>query len=115
MIEKNRLFGNNVKFSIVSQNLNESSVAAHLGYSKYELWKIMDGRCFLDAEEKADIARELNTSVEILCTERNPEEYEGVGCIECRGNFSSKQHKKEILDLFDIYCDIQELIAETDN
>lgn len=115
MIEKNRLFGNNVKFSIVSQNLNEDSVAEHLGYSKYELWKIMDGRCFLNTEEKEDIARELNTSVEILCTEREPEEYESVGCIECRGNFSSKQHKKEILDLFDIYCDIQELIAETNN
>ena len=35
-----------------------------------------------------------------------------IGCIECRGKFSKPENKKLILDLFDIYCDVQETLAE---
>ena len=42
MNERNRVFGNNVKFLIVNGKFNEQTVAEHLGYSKYgKLW--MDG------------------------------------------------------------------------
>lgn len=44
MNERNRVFGNNVKFLIVNGKFNEQTVAEHLGYSKYDLWKLwMDG------------------------------------------------------------------------
>ena len=46
MNEKNRVFGNNVKLFISDKNLSEQTVAEHPGYSKYDLWKIMDGRLF---------------------------------------------------------------------
>lgn len=65
MNEKNRVFGNNVKLFISDKNLSEQTVAEHLGYSKYDLWKIMDGRLFLDEDEKRDIAEELQTSIKI--------------------------------------------------
>ena len=38
--------------------------------------------------------------------------YENAGCFECRGEFSSPENKKIILDLFDTYCDVQEVLAE---
>ncbi len=37
---------------------------------------------------------------------------EDVACLECRGEFSSEENKKKILDLFDTYCDVQEVLAE---
>ena len=112
MNEKNRVFGNNVKLSIVNGGLDEKKVAEHLGYSKYDLWKIMDGRLFLDEEEKADIAEELHTTIEDLYVVRPQGEYRAAGCMECRGDFSRAENKSFILDLFDIYCDVQEILAE---
>lgn len=46
MNKKSRIFGNNVKCMIFNDHLNEETIAEQLGYSKYELWKIMDGRLF---------------------------------------------------------------------
>ena len=73
MNERNRVFGNNVKFFMVNGKFNEQTVAEHLGYSKYDLWKIMDGRLFLDEDEIADIAKELKTTVEELYVPREEE------------------------------------------
>lgn len=109
MNEKNRVFGSNIKSLIVNEKFNEQVVAEHLGYSKYDLWKIMDGRLFLDEDEKADIARELHTTVEKLYIPRK-EQYHKPECMECRETFSSSKNKVCILDLLDIYCDVQELI-----
>ena len=109
MSKRNRVFGDNVKFFIVNGKFNEQTVAEHLGFSKYDLWKIMDGRLFLDEDEKADIARELHTTVEKLYIPRK-EEYHKLECMECRETFSFSKNKVCILDLLDIYCDVQELI-----
>ena len=103
MNEKNRVFGNNVKLFISDKNLSEQTVAEHLGYSKYDLWKIMDGRLFLDEDEKRDIAEELQTTVEDLYMPRSEEKYHAAGCIECRGEFSHADTKAYILDLLDVY------------
>lgn len=97
---------------IFNDHLNEETIAEHLGYSKYDLWKIMDGRLFLDEDEKEDIAKELNTTVEDLYIPRSEQQYHDAGCIECRGEFSNQDNKSRILDLLDAYCDVQELIAE---
>lgn len=111
MNEKNRVFGDNVKFLIVNGKFNEQTVAEHLGYSKYDLWKIMDERLFLGEDEKADIARELQTTVEDLYIPRTEDKYHEVGCMECKEIFRSSQNEACVLDLLDMYCDVQELIA----
>ena len=67
---------------------------------------------FLDENEKEDIAKELNTTVEDLYIPRTEQQYHDAGCIECRGEFSDQDNKSRILDLLDAYCDVQELIAE---
>ena len=63
-------------------------------------------------DEKRDIAEELQTTVEDLYMPRSEEKYHAAGCIECRGEFSHADTKAYILDLLDVYCDVQELIAE---
>ena len=74
MNERNRVFGNNVKFLIVNGKFNEQTVAD-------------------------------------LYLPRPEDEYHEVGCMACRGAFSSSENKTCILDLLDMYCDVQELIA----
>ena len=71
---------------MVNGKFNEQTVAEHLGYSKYDLWKIMDGRLFLDEDEKADIAKELKTTVEELYVPREEEQYHEVGCMDAEVN-----------------------------
>jgi len=67
---------------------------------------------FLDADEEEQIARSLGVSVESMYLEREFSEYEKAGCIECRGRFSNPENKKLVLDLLDIYCDVQEIAAD---
>ena len=112
MNEKNRVFGNNVKLFISDKNLSEQTVAEHLGYSKYDLWKIMDGRLFWVEYEKLVFEGEWRSPVEKIYMQRGEEKFHGAGCIECRGEFSHADTKAYILDLLDVYCDVQELIAE---
>lgn len=71
----------------------------------------MDGRLFWGEDEKADIARELQTTVGDLYIPRTEEQYHEVGCMECKGAFSSSENKACILYLLDMYCDVQEVIA----
>lgn len=71
----------------------------------------MDGWLFWAEDEKADIAGELKTTVEELYVPREEEQYHEVGCMECRGAFRSSENKTCILDLLDMYCEVQELIA----
>ena len=66
MNEKNRVFGNNVKLFISDKNLSEQTVAEHLGYSKYDLWKIMDGRLFLDEDENVILLRSCRLQLKIF-------------------------------------------------
>ncbi len=112
MREKSRVFGNNLRFYLKQKGLQISQFADRLGYSEYEVQKMMDARLFLDRQEQEEIAAALDVSVEALYEALGNKCYEDAGCLECRGEFSSEENKKKILDLFDIYCDVQEVLAE---
>lgn len=112
MREKSRVFGNNLRFYLKQRGLQISQLADRLGYSEYEIQKMMDARLFLDRQEQEEIAEAVGVSVDELYEVLDDKCYEEAGCLECRGEFSSAGNKKEILDLFDIYCDVQEILAE---
>lgn len=112
MREKSRVFGNNLRFYLKKKGLQTSQFADRLGYSEYEIQKIMDARLFLDRQEQEEIAKAVGVSVDTLYEVLESKCYEDAGCLECRGEFSSAENKREILDLFDIYCDVQEVLAE---
>ncbi|MCM1430719.1 MAG: helix-turn-helix transcriptional regulator [Muribaculaceae bacterium] len=114
MGEKNRIFGNNIQVFLKDKGIQPEYLAEQLGYSVQEVRRIMDARLFLTMKERQDIADALGVTIEELYQVRDDKTYEMVGCLECRGEFSRPEHKKEILDLFDIYCDIQELLVEED-
>lgn len=112
MREKSRVFGNNLRFYLNRKGMQPKQLAEKLGYSELEMQKIMDARLFLDRQEQEQVAEALDVSLDILYEPQEDQLYESVGCFECRGEFSSAQNKKIIFDLFDVYCDIQEVLAE---
>lgn len=111
MSEKSRIFGNNIQVFLKMKGIQPESLAEQLGYSIQEMRRIMDARLFLTTEEKEKIAHALGVEPDALYKVQDDKTYESVGCLECRGEFSLPEHKKKILDLFDTYCDVQELLA----
>lgn len=107
-----RVFGNNLKLFLTRKGIAEEDFAKKIGCTEYELCQIMDARLILDNKEEITIANALDTTVDVMYIALSSKEYEEVGCIECRGKFSKPENKKLILDLFDIYCDVQETLAE---
>ena len=61
---------------------------------------------------KGEMEPELGVTVEALYEVQEDLIYENAGCYECRGEFSEPSNKKIIFDLFDTYCDIQEVLIE---
>lgn len=112
MSEKSRIFGNNLQVFLKDKGMPPEHLAELLGYSAQEIRRITDARLFLTTEEKLEIANALNVTLDDLYQLQDEKIYEKAGCLECRGEFSKPENKKKILDLFDIYCDIQELLAE---
>ncbi len=112
MKEKSRVFGNNLRFYLEQRQMQPKQLALRLGYSEQEIWKIMDARLFPDNEERKQIAEALNLPLDVLYQAQEDKCYEKAGCFECRGEFSDADQKKQIFDLFDIYCDIQEVLVE---
>lgn len=112
MGEKSRVFGNNLRFYLEQKKMSPEQLAEKLGYTEYEIQKMMDARLFLDRQEQEQIAEALDVTVDTLYEVQGDKIYEAVGCLECRGEFSVAENKKIILDLFDVYCDVQEVLAE---
>lgn len=112
MEKKSRVFGSNLRFYLKQKEMQPEQLADKLGYSEYEIQKMMDARLFLDKQEQEQVAEALGVSVDTLYEPLENKCYESAGCLECRGEFSTAEHKKEILDLFDVYCDVQEVLVE---
>ena len=72
----------------------------------------MDARLILDRQEQEQVAEALSVSLDILYKPQEDTLYEDAKYFECKGNFSTHENKKIILDLFDVYCDVQEVLVE---
>jgi len=111
MRKDRRVFGNNLKLFLANRGVAMEQFAKEIGCTEYGLCQIMDARLILNTNEEEAIANALQVSLDDLYMEYSSSEYEQVGCIECRGTFSKPENKKLVLDLLDIYCDIQEVMA----
>ena len=114
MSERARLFGNNLKLFLSERGIDQKKFAEQLGYTLYELQGIMDARVILNQQSREKIAEQLGIEEADMYERREDIAYTAAGCMECRGSFSNAQNKKLILDLFDIYCDMQEVLAMED-
>lgn len=112
MSERSRVFGNNLRVYLKKKKMEPEQLADRLGYSAQEMRRMMDARLFLTTEEREQVAAELGVTVDALYEPMEDKVYENAGCFECRGEFSKPSNKKIIFDMFETYCDIQEVLAE---
>lgn len=109
MNSKARVFGSNLYYFIKKNKMDMEMLANELGFSSKDLYKIIDARVFIPQKEKQAIADCIGVELGDLLAEITKEDIDEP-LIECRGAFTSEDNKNLILDLFDAYCDIQEMI-----
>lgn len=105
-----RVIGNNCKIQLEKNNIDKPTFAEKIGYDEYDVEKLLDGRLFVSEDDLRDIATELKISVSELCTDCGNQVYMNSGFIHCMGPFKHAENQEEILDIFDMYCDLQEVL-----
>lgn len=112
MRKDRRIFGNNLKLFLSEKEISHEEFAKAIGCTEYNLCQIIDARLILNTDEEEAIANALGIPLQDLYVERSFGDYQAAGCIECRGSFSDQNNRKLVLDLLDIYCDVQEILAD---
>lgn len=108
-MERARVLGNNITLLLNQRGITKESFADALGYSLYEVQKLCDARLFTDEEDLEDIANFFQVSKDDLFID-NSDKYCGEGFMDCMGKFKRSENRENILDIFDMYCDIKEIL-----
>lgn len=109
-MREQRIIGNNIQLLLKRNNCDDSMMASSLGYSKDDITRMREGRVFLSEKEIEEIASYFSISTKDLRKERASEEYEEAGCIHYNHHFKDQANLEEIMDLFDLICDIEEVL-----
>lgn len=105
-----RVLGNNINLLLNQKGITKEDFASALGYSVFDVQKLCDARLSTSKADLQDIARFLQVDESSLFTDLGEKAYVGDGFMHCMGEFKSKANKNKILDIFDMYCDMQELL-----
>ena len=100
-----RVFGNNIRNMLLGGGREE--FGQKLGYSAVEVSRLEEGRLLLDTDSINKIAEYFRKSREYLFTE-----HPGCDPVHCMGSFDEGE-ESEVLDFFDIYCDLAEAVANS--
>ena len=109
-MKEQRIVGNNIQVLLKDKGFDLSTVASGLGYSKEDFVKIQEGRVYLPLKEIGHIASYFDISVDDLLKPKSIEDYERVGCVHFNHHFLDQTNQEEIMDLFDLMCDIEEVL-----
>ena len=109
-MKEERIIGNNIQVLLKEKNMDNSVFASSLGYSNDDLTRIREGRAYLSLKELNNVAAFLGISRQELLTPKSDEEYEKAGCIHYNHHFKDQANLEEIMDLFDLICDIEEVL-----
>lgn len=96
-MEKERIFWNNLRVLLNKRKIDIENFAIQTGCRSQDIRKIIDGRLFLFAKEKEQIAKKLGVSVKSLLERKEDKIYEDAGCFECVGEFSDQKSKNVYL------------------
>ncbi|HAT89218.1 MAG TPA: XRE family transcriptional regulator [Roseburia sp.] len=107
-----RVLGNNIRVLLKNDQTMKQAFADALGYTPYEVEKLCDARLYTTDEDIHDIAEYFSVTPDSLYVSRSPEEYTGNGFLHCMGQFKKEENKEKVLNIFDMYCDIKELLEQ---
>jgi transcriptional regulator with XRE-family HTH domain len=105
-----RILGNNIKVLLQKMKIDINKFAQTLGYSCEDVDKLCEGRLYSDNEDIQDIANYFGISVADLLERKTDDEYNLAGCVHYNHTFKEEKNQDEIFDLFDIVCDIKEVL-----
>lgn len=108
-MERARVLGNNITLLLNQRGITKESFADALGYSLYEVQKLCDARIFTAEEDVEEIAKYFQIPKNDLYID-NKEKYFGEGFMDCMGKFKRPENREKVLDIFDMYCDIKEIL-----
>lgn len=106
-----RILGNNINLLLNRNGVTREDFAEALGYSVYDVHKLCDARLSTSAEDLKDIAHFFEVDESALFVDLGDKEYVGDGFMHCMGEFKNKENKNKILDILDMYCDMQEILS----
>lgn len=110
-MRQERIIGKNCRRLMQKQAVNEEEFAKKLGYSVLDVKKLMDGRIFTTNRDIQDIASFFNVLPEDILKDQGKDAYEGPGFLHCMTGFSDGANEEKILDIFDMYCDLKEMLS----
>lgn len=109
-----RILGNNINLLLNQRGIKYEDFAKALGYSVSDVHRLCDARLGTSTEDIKDIAQFLEVEESGLFVDKGEKAYVGDGFMHCMGEFKYIENKYKILDIFDMYCDMQELLAMND-
>lgn len=107
-----RVIGDNIKLLLQKNGIKKNEFAKKMGYSLGDVDKICDGRLFVTDIEVGEIASFFDVTKEEICQRGDEKQYIGCGFMECMGTFKKESNRDKVLDIFDMYCDLQETLSE---
>ena len=105
-----RIIGNNCKLHLNKRSISKETLAEALGYSSDDVERLCDGRLFTTEQDVSDIAEYFGITEQELLTNQGADAYVGEGFLHCMGKFKKPENEEKILDIFDMYCDIKEVL-----
>ena len=93
-----------------SRAVSENTFAKALGYSLLDVKNLMDGRLLTTDKDIADISEFFNVPVDYILTDQGKIAYSGPGFLHCVGSFSDGKNEDKVLDIFDQYCDLKNML-----
>lgn len=107
-MNNSRILGNNIILELSEMNLSVEMFAEKIGFTEAETQKLIQGRMFLPPFQLNVIAKALGISVEKLIDDRGCEAYNNL--IHNFGEFKSRENQELILDMIDMYADLEEAL-----
>lgn len=107
-MSNSRILGNNIALELSKRNLSVGLFAKNIGFTETETQKLIEGRMFLPPFQLKAIAKTLSISVEDLTADRGCEAYNSL--IHNFGEFNSSENQKLVLDMIDMYADLEEAL-----
>lgn len=111
-MERGRIIGNNVRLLLNEREILVDTFAEKMGYSVFDVQKLLDGRLFVSQEDLEDIGEFFQVPLEALTELREREAYTGPGFMHYMKYFNRPENEEKIRDLFDMYCDLKEAVTE---